>query len=86
MLKSAGEDDDNFINCVWEGDPLFFTVREDYIFEYRVKNESMAIGKGDANLCPMSAALDRYGVNRFERDSVDIGAYVWVEQVEEEKE
>lgn len=86
LLKSAGEDDDNFINCVWEGDPLFFTVREDYIFDYRVKNESMAIGKGDANLCPMSAALDRYGVNRFERDSVDIGAYVWVEQVEEEKE
>lgn len=85
LLKSAGEDDDNFINCVWEGDPMFFTIREDYIFDYRLKNESQAIGKGDASLCPQEAAIDRYGVNRFERDSLDIGAYVWVEQIEEEK-
>ena len=84
LLKSAGEDDDNFINCVWDADPLFYTVREDYIFDYRLKNEIQAIGKGDASLCPQSAAIDRYGVNRFERDSVDIGAYVWVEKIEEE--
>ena len=82
LLKSAGEDDSNFINCVWEGDPMYYTIREDYIFDYRLKNESMAIGKGDANLCPTSAALDRYGVNRFEGDSFDIGAYVWVKQEE----
>lgn len=85
LLKSAGENDDNFINCVWEGDPMFFTIREDYIFDYRLKNESQAIGKGDASLCPQEATIDRYGVNRFERDSLDIGAYVWVEQIEEEK-
>lgn len=85
LLKSAGENDDNFINCVWEGDPMFFTIREDYIFDYRLKNESQAIGKGEASLCPQEAAIDRYGVNRFERDSLDIGAYVWVEQIEEEK-
>lgn len=85
LLKSAGENDDNFINCVWEGDPMFFTIREDYIFDYRLKNDSQAIGKGDASLCPQEAAIDRYGVNRFERDSLDIGAYVWVEQIEEEK-
>ena len=84
VLKSAGVNDDNFINCVWEGDPLFYTVREDYIFDYRLKNESHAIGKGDAALCVESAAIDRYGMNRFERDSVDIGAYVWVEQIIEE--
>lgn len=83
LLKSAGEDDEHFLNCVWEGDPLFFTVREDYIFDYRLKNESHAINKGDKELCPQSASIDRYGVNRFERDSVDIGAYVWVEQIEE---
>lgn len=83
LLKSAGEDDDNFINCVWEGDPLFFTIREEYIFDYRLKNESMAIGAGDVNLCPMSAAVDRYGVNRFNGEGIDIGAYAWVEQKEE---
>lgn len=86
LLKSSGEDDDNFINCVWEGDPMFYTIREDYIFDYRLKNESMAIGTGDANLCPISASIDRYGVNRFGGDSIDIGAYVWVEQEEETDE
>lgn len=83
LLKSAGEDDDNFINCVWEGDPMYFTIREDYIFDYRLKNESMAIGKGDASLCPVDATLDRYGVNRFAGEAFDIGAYVWVKQEEE---
>lgn len=83
LLKSSGSDDENFINCVWEGDPMFFTIREDYIFDYRLKNESMAIEKGDANLCPQSAAVDRYGINRFERGNIDIGAYVWVKQSEE---
>lgn len=86
LLKSAGVNDDNFINCVWEGDALFYTVREDYIFDYRLKNESHAIGKGDASLCLQSAGIDRYGMNRFERDSVDIGAYVWVEQIDTEKD
>lgn len=83
LLKSAGENDDNFINCVWEGDPMFYTIREEYVFDYRLKNESMAIGAGDVNLCPMSAIIDRYGVNRFRGDGIDIGAYAWVEQMDE---
>jgi RNase P subunit RPR2 len=49
----------------------------------RIKKNSQIINKGDKELCPQSASIDRYGVNRFERDSVDIGAYVWVEQIEE---
>lgn len=80
LLKSAGENDDNFINCIWEGEPEFFTIREEYIFDYRLKNESMAIGTGDMNLCPEKASIDRYGNNRFAGESIDIGAYVWVEQ------
>lgn len=83
LLKSAGENDDNFINCVWEGEPEFFTIREEYIFDYRLKNESMAIGAGDITLCPASASIDRYGNNRFSSDRFDVGAYVWIEQEEE---
>lgn len=86
LLKSAGEDDENFISCKWDAKAEFFTVREEYIFDYRVKNGSDAIGGGDKNLSPQKAALDRYGVNRFERDSLDIGAYVWVEQEEDTTE
>ena len=47
LFKSSGTNDAHFINCVWEGDPCFLTVREDYIFDYRLGNESDAIGKGN---------------------------------------
>ena len=77
LLKSAGDNDYHFINCVWEGDPKFLTVREDYLFDYRLGNESDAIGKGNPNLCPREARYDRYGNDRLATGSVDLGAYVW---------
>ena len=84
LLQSAGEDDDNFIECVWEGDPKFYVVRDEYVFDYRLKNESDAIGKGNPALCPTEIAADRYGVTRLHPDgTIDIGAYTWVEAVEE---
>lgn len=84
MLKSQGKDDDHFINCVWEGDPDFLTVRDDYLFDYRLGNESDAIGKGNPSLCPNEARYDRYGNDRKARGAVDLGAYVWVEVPDEE--
>lgn len=78
LLKSKGSNDDNFISCIWGGDPKFYTVREDYIFDYRLCNKSGAIAVGDRSLVPERLALDRYGVNRFGNEGVDIGAYVWV--------
>ena len=86
LLKAGGEDDDNFISCVWEGNPKFFTIREEYIFDYRLHNESGAIGKGDPALCPAEIAADRYGTVRLHPDgTIDIGAYTWVEETEEYK-
>ncbi len=82
LLKADGEDDAHFINCVWKGDPLFYTVREDYIFDYRLHNESGAIGRGDRSLCPDHARYDRYGNDRLARDGIDLGAYVWVPEAE----
>jgi hypothetical protein len=78
LLKSPGKDDAHFINCVWEGDPQFLTVRDDYIFDYRLGNESDAIGKGNPDLCPAEARYDRYGNDRSARSAIDLGAYVWV--------
>ncbi len=77
LLKSPGTDDAHFINCVWEGDPQFLTVREDHFFDYRLGNESDAIGKGNATLCVPEARYDRYGNDRLATGSVDLGAYVW---------
>lgn len=83
LFKSAGTDDDNFISCKWGADPKFFTEREKYIFDYRLRNTSDAIAAGNRSLCPASARYDRYGQDRWARDGIDIGAYVWVPQNEE---
>ena len=77
LFKSAGSDNDHFINCVWEGDPCFLTVRDEYIFDYRLGNESDAIGKGNPALCPVEGRFDRYGKDRFAAGAIDLGAYVW---------
>ncbi len=84
LFKSAGDNDKHFINCVWEGDPCFLTVRDDYHFDYRLGNESDAIGKGDPAFCPAEGRYDRYGNDRLAKGSVDLGAYVWTYVPEEE--
>ena len=85
LLKSNGEDDDNFISCVWGGNPKFYTVRNQYIFDYRLHDESDAIGKGNEDYCSVEAAVDRYGVARRHADgTIDIGAYTWVQEKAEE--
>ncbi|MCH5345928.1 MAG: hypothetical protein J1E63_02390 [Muribaculaceae bacterium] len=75
LLKSAGTDDDNFINCIWDTDPLFYTVRNEYLFDYRLQPESPAIEAADPAF-PLSAAaeVDWYGIPR----ALTIGAYQYV--------
>ncbi len=77
LLKSTGNDDGHFINCVWEGNPMFLTVRDDHLFDYRLGNESGAIGKGNPALCPDEGRYDRYGNDRLAKGAIDLGAYVW---------
>ena len=78
LFKSNGEDDSCFINCMWDADPKFYTEREKYIFDYRLRDGSDAIARGDRSYCPDAARYDRYGVDRFASEGHDIGAYVWV--------
>ena len=85
LFKSNGDNDNHFINCIWEGDPHFLTVRDDYLFDYRLGNESDAIGKGNPGLCPAEGRYDRYGNDRFAKGSIDLGAYVWVYIPDEEE-
>lgn len=82
LLKSAGKDDDNFLDCLWDSDPLYYTVREDYIFDYRLRDESPAIGGGLGYLVDASAVTDFYGLTRS-TDSPDLGAYVYTPSVPE---
>ena len=68
---------------MWGGDPKFYTEREEYIFDYRLHNGSDAIARGNRSYCPDAARYDRYGVDRFTNDGIDIGAYTWVKEPEE---
>lgn len=65
VLKSKGSDDMNFLNCLWDTDPLFATVREDYYFDYRLKADSPALTHADASLTAPECALDAYGTPRL---------------------
>jgi hypothetical protein len=64
LLKSSGEDDDHFIRCLWDTDPLYFTSRSDYLFDYRLHTDSPARNAGDASLILQETASDRYGTPR----------------------
>lgn len=75
LIKGEGTDDDNFVSIVWDEDPLYYTVREDYFFDYRLKPESPAIGAADPLLTLPQAQTDAYGLERGE--SPDLGAYVF---------
>ncbi len=81
LLKSEGSDDDNFLNCIWNEDPLYYTVREDYIFDYRLRPDSPAAGAGDAALTLPLAATDGYGMTRG--TAPDLGAYVFTPEAVE---
>lgn len=61
LLKSSGEDDSHFINCIWDTDPLYHTVREEYFFDYSLREDSPALGQADRSLTPVSWTTDFYG-------------------------
>lgn len=73
LLKSNGEDDSNFIDCLWGEDPLYNTVREEYIFDYTLKDDSPAIDAAYPDLVMPETATDRYGNPRL--PSPSLGAY-----------
>ncbi len=78
LLKSEGTDDDNFINCLWGEDPLFYTVRSDYYFNYRLKPDSPAIGAGNREYVNDLTLYDMDGLNRLADGNPALGAYVFV--------
>ena len=57
----------------------------DYIYDFRLANESAGIGKADSSIAEQYP-LDRYGVNRLTGEfGPSIGAYEYVPQNEDEK-
>ncbi|MCM1319908.1 MAG: hypothetical protein NC217_05955 [Muribaculaceae bacterium] len=82
LFRSAGNDDDNFISCLWDSDPLFYTERSDYYFNYRVKPDSPAIGAGNSGYVTAQCRYDMDGVNRLQNGAPTLGAYQYVAPTE----
>ncbi len=82
LLGVKGSDDDNFINIVWDEDPLFYTVRIEYLFDYHLKPESPAIGAADPAYNIYGFTADRFGVAA--NSPIDLGALTFVAPAESE--
>ena len=85
LLKSTGENDANFIDCLWGEDPLFYTVREDYYFNYRLKADSPAIGAGNPSYVGEICRYDMDGFDRLADGNPALGAYVYRPEEEQPK-
>ncbi|MDE6399457.1 MAG: hypothetical protein K2L68_01170, partial [Muribaculaceae bacterium] len=57
--------------------PLFLTVRSDYYFNYRLMNDSPAIGKGNPAFVTAECLFDMDGLDRLANGAPDLGAYVY---------
>lgn len=75
LLKENGEDDAHFISCKWNEDPMFETVRSDYLFDYRLKDDSPAIGAGNPVYVTPICLRDMLGIDRLEWGNPALGAY-----------
>lgn len=74
-LRAAGTDDVNFLDCLWDCDPLFLTVRQDYVFNYRVQPDSPVIGQGWPELVARQTLTDMTGAPRLANGAPTLGAY-----------
>ena len=75
LFKAEGSDDDNFLNCIWDANPDFCTVRSDYYFNYHVRPGSPALEAGDPALVPAQSETDIDGVPRLASGAPTLGAY-----------
>lgn len=61
LFTSPGNNDQQFINCKWDTDPMFLSDVESYMFDYRLAADSPARGITDPSLSTPSSDVDRYG-------------------------
>lgn len=71
---SKGEDDDNFVDSLWDTDPEFYTKRNEYILDYRLKPESPVLESAFPALNTRQLTDDFYGQPR----GTELGAYSYV--------
>ena len=75
LIGDGGSDDGHFISCLWDEDPMFETVRDKYVFNYRLKEGSPAIGAGNPEYVGQECLYDMEGIYRLEWGNPALGAY-----------
>ncbi|MDE6741720.1 MAG: hypothetical protein K2J58_05250 [Muribaculaceae bacterium] len=75
LLGVGGSDDNHFISCIWNENPEFETIRDEYLFNYRLKEDSPAIGAGNPEYVTPQCLKDMDGVDRLEWGNPALGAY-----------
>lgn len=80
LIGVNGSDDDNFLDTIWDEDPLFYTVRLEYLFDYRLKPDSPAIGAAFPAYDIYGFDSDRYGTPTA--TAPDLGALNFVAPTE----
>ena len=75
LLGVGGSDDSHFISCLWDEDPMFETVRDEYFFNYRLQDDSPAIAAGNPLYVTPQCIKDMDGVDRLEWGNPALGAY-----------
>ncbi len=75
LLGVEGSDDDHFISCIWDEDPMFETVRDKYYFNYMLKEDSPVLHSGNPEFVSDICLTDMNGVNRLESGNPALGAY-----------
>ncbi len=70
-----GDNDDNFVACLWDTDPMFLTRRDDYYFNYRLQEDSPVAAAGNPDFVTPAVAVDMYGVSRLGHGNPSLGAF-----------
>ncbi|WP_080903709.1 hypothetical protein [Parabacteroides sp. Marseille-P3160] len=85
LIKTKGNENTYFVSVLFGKSPTYVAtgISSNYIYDYRLANESLGIGKADPTIAANYPA-DRYGIPRT-ANAPDIGAYVYVPQEEEKK-
>lgn len=75
LLGVKGDNDEHFIDCIWNEDPLFETIREKYVFNYRLKEDSPALHAGNPDFVSPVCLYDMDGIDRLASGTPALGAY-----------
>ncbi|MCM1369535.1 MAG: hypothetical protein NC204_04100 [Candidatus Amulumruptor caecigallinarius] len=81
-LKSEGSNDEHFIDCLWDTDPIFYTDRPIYYFNYRLQPDSPVKSAGNPAYVTDIDRVDMDGVNRLSSGAPSLGAYQYVAPAE----